>query len=218
MTIEVKVPVLPESVADATVASWYKKPGDAVRRDENLVDIETDKVMLEVPAPADGILKEIKKDNGSTVTAREVIAVIEPGASASTSVAANQTKPVEEVRPSTPAATVSRTATIPLGPSARRAAAEHEVDVRSVQGTGKEGRITKEDVMKQSQTQSEKPAAMSDVTSPVTPMFPGERIEKRVPMTRLRSRIAERLLESQQSTASLVSTIFTPPALPRPPA
>jgi len=198
MAIEVKVPVLPESVADATVATWYKKPGDVVRRDENLVDIETDKVMLEVPAPVDGILKEIKRENGSTVVASEVIAVIEPGAAATATPA--QAKPASSAAPAASAS--SQTNTIPLGPSARRAAAEHEVDVHSLQGTGKEGRVTKEDVIKQNQAQPVKQAA---VAPSVAPIFTGERIEKRVPMTRLRSRIAERLLESQQTTATLTT-------------
>lgn len=193
MTIEVKVPVLPESVADATVATWYKKAGDSVKRDENLVDIETDKVMLEVLAPTDGILKEITKKDGTTVTANEVIGMVEP-MSAVAGAPANVSAPTT-TKASAPAAPA---APIPMGPSARRAAAEHEVDAGTVKGTGKEGRVTKEDIVRHTQAQPAAPAT-------ATPLFTGERLEKRVPMTRLRARIAERLLESQQTTATLTT-------------
>jgi 2-oxoglutarate dehydrogenase E2 component (dihydrolipoamide succinyltransferase) len=204
MAIEVKVPVLPESVADATVSNWYKNPGDSVKRNENLVDIETDKVMLEVPAPADGVLKEIKRASGSTVLANEVIAVIEPGAAQAkpAEVKPAEAKPAEAAKPAAAPVAETKAAPIPLSPSARRAAAEHEVDTTSVQGTGKEGRVTKEDIVRHSQTQT---SAASATTVEMSPLFNGERIEKRVPMTRLRARIAERLLESQQTTATLTT-------------
>ena len=187
MTIEVKVPMLPESVADATVSTWHKKAGDKVSRDENLVDLETDKVMLEVPSPTDGILKEIIKNSGDVVKANELIAIIEPGAKA------------EEVAP-TKAAAVDKKAPAAadaLSPSVRRVVAERDVDVSQVKGTGKGGRITKENVMSAAEptTEAAKQVALA----------PGARPEKRVPMTRIRARIAERLLEVTQGTAMLTT-------------
>jgi 2-oxoglutarate dehydrogenase E2 component (dihydrolipoamide succinyltransferase) len=189
---EVKVPLLPESISDATVSTWHKKAGDRVSRDENIVDLETDKVMLEVPSPANGILKEIIKATGSTVQAQEVIAIIEveaAGKKADDQSAAPATaKKAEAAAPapatSAPKATASAAA---LSPSARRAVAEHEVDVAEVTGTGKDGRITKQNVL----------AAASGLT--------GARPEKRVAMTRIRTRIAERLLEVTQNTAMLTT-------------
>jgi 2-oxoglutarate dehydrogenase E2 component (dihydrolipoamide succinyltransferase) len=182
MTIEVKVPMLPESVADATIATWHKKAGDAVSRDENLMDLETDKVMLEVPAPTDGILKEIVKKAGDVVQANQIVAIIEPGAKAAAA-------PAEATKTSTPPpASTSTPAATTLSPSARRAVAEHDVDVSQVQGTGKGGRITKENVL----------AAVSTSGTAARP-------EKRVPMTRIRARIAERLLEVAQTTAMLTT-------------
>lgn len=189
MTIEVKVPMLPESVADATVATWHKKVGDAVSRDENLLDLETDKVMLEVPSPTDGVLKEIIKPSGSTVQANEVIAVIEAGAAAKPAKTAE--KPAAA---SQPAATAEASKT-PLSPSVRRAVEEHDVNVADVKGTGKGGRITKENVM----------AAVGGKASSSDSVASGERLEKRVPMTRIRARIAERLLEVSQTTAMLTT-------------
>src|SRR3990167_4219192 len=154
MSIEIKVPLLPESISEASVATWYKKVGEAVKRDENLVDLETDKVMLEVPSPTDGVLKEIIKDTGSTVHAQEVIAVIE-AASAKES---PQTKPAtteskkDEMKPAvTPAFAEKKSSqgssSASLSPSARRAASQHEVDLSQVTGTGKGGRITRENVL-----------------------------------------------------------------------
>ncbi len=187
MTIEVKVPMLPESIADATIATWHKKAGDRVSRDENLMDLETDKVMLEVPAPADGILKEILKPSGETVQANQIVAIIEPGNGA----AAIPAQAAEKAPEKTAEKTVEKAEakTTALGPSARRAAAEHEVDVSQVKGTGKDGRITKENVLQ---------AMGGGVAS-------GARPEKRVPMTRIRARIAERLLEVKQNTAMLTT-------------
>ena len=197
MTIEVKVPMLPESIADATISTWHKKAGDPVSRDENLVDLETDKVMLEVPSPTDGILKEILKPTGETVQANQVIAIIEAGAVAKpTEKSAETTKPTEKTAKVEKA---EKTATpTALSPSVRRVVAEHEVDVAKVKGTGKGGRITKENVMD----------AVNHKTSssdhPAIEMT-GERPEKRVPMTRIRTRIAERLLEVSQTTAMLTT-------------
>ena len=182
MTIEVKVPMLPESIADATIATWHKKAGDRVSRDENLVDLETDKVMLEVPAPVDGIIKEILKPAGETVQANQTVAIIEAGNGPVAAKETEKQKPVEK----TPEKNVASS----LSPSARRAVAEHDVDVSQVKGTGKDGRITKENVM---------------AVSGQTTISAGARPEKRVPMTRIRARIAERLLEVRQNTAMLTT-------------
>lgn len=191
MAIEVKVPLLPESISDATVSTWHKKAGDRVSRDENIVDLETDKVMLEVPAPSDGIIKEIIKPTGSTVQAQEVIAIIEAVGA--------EVKPAEVAAPASAAAAAptapAKQVTPAAGPAARRAAAEHDVDVANVPGTGKGGRVTKENVL----------AAVSGGTSSATAAPMGARAEKRVPMTRLRARIAERLLEVKQNTAMLTT-------------
>jgi len=193
MAIQVKVPLLPESVADATVATWHKKVGDKVTRDENLVDIETDKVMLEVPAPASGVLKEIIHPTGTTVGASEVIAVIEAANTDTTAApAAKETKPAAAPKESKEAPAAKEA----LSPSVRRAVNELGVEVKNISGSGKDGRITKQDVLAQS---SKAPVAV-DVTQPI-----GERIEQRVPMTRLRKRIAERLLDAQQSAAILTT-------------
>lgn len=197
MTIEVKVPMLPESIADATIAVWHKKAGDRVARDENLVDLETDKVMLEVPAPADGIIKEIIKPAGETVQANQVVAIIETGNGATAAPAqaseVSKSSPSAEKAIEKPAEKSTQTS---LSPSARRAVAEHDVDVAQIKGTGKDGRITKENVMQAANTPGSPVAGMT-----VT----GARPEKRVPMTRIRARIAERLLEVRQNTAMLTT-------------
>ncbi len=185
MTIEVKVPMLPESIADATVSTWHKKPGDSVSRDENIVDLETDKVMLEVPSPVDGILKDILRKTGEVVQANQVIAVIEAGAAA---------------KPSAPQQQAAAASTATLSPSVRRVVAEHDIDVSQIKGTGKGGRITKENVM--STTDTEKGTTAAEQPSMTVD---GARPEKRVPMTRIRSRIAERLLEVSQTTAMLTT-------------
>ncbi len=155
MTIEVKVPMLPESISDATVSTWHKKVGDRVSRDENLVDLETDKVMLEVPSPVDGILKEIRKPTGEVVQANQVIAVVEAGAAAGkTATPANAAtataapaKAAAVPAPSRAAATtqqaVASATSSSTSPSVRRVAAEHDVDLSAVKGTGKDGRIPK---------------------------------------------------------------------------
>ncbi len=194
MSIEVKVPVLPESVSDAIIATWHKKVGDSVRRDENLIDLETDKVVLEVPSPVDGVLKEIKFETGATVTSAQVIAVIEEGAvAAAPTPAAKTTEPVgapsDSATGATPAPVAPRGAhtNAELPPGAANYAARNEVNPADVAGTGRAGRVTKEDLVKH-------------VTS-----GGGARPEQRVPMTRIRQRIAERMMQSKNSIAMLTS-------------
>jgi 2-oxoglutarate dehydrogenase E2 component (dihydrolipoamide succinyltransferase) len=214
MSIEVKVPVLPESVSDATIATWHKKPGDAVKRDENLVDLETDKVVLEVPAPADGVLKEIRHEAGDTVNSEDVIAILAEGAAAEAPKAAEkkETKqPEPPARAETPAAKagVGKAATGNLSPAAARMVAEEKIDVSQVEGTGRGGQVTKEDLV--NYQQAAKPSPESRVPSPgqprtPSPATPGARPEERVPMTRMRARIAERLMQSKNSIAMLTSS------------
>ncbi len=200
MSIELKVPVLPESISDATIAKWYKKPGDAIKRDENLVDLETDKVMLELPAPADGILQEILKPEGSVVKAQEVIGKITEGGAATVAASAQAAKPAaaKAEAPKPAVATAAAKTSAELSPSVRRASAELNVDASKISGTGKDGRVTKEDVLNFVKTGSiAAPATMAQVS--------GERPEKRVPMSRLRARIAERLVEAQHTAAMLTT-------------
>ena len=196
MSIEVKVPVLPESVADATIASWHKKVGEAVKRDENLVDLETDKVVLEVPAPVDGVLKEIKQDTGATVNSQQVIAVIEEGAAAPAPAPAG--KEESKAAAAAPAKIEAPKATAELSPAAQRVATENKVDTSAIAGTGRDGRIIKEDVVNAGSRPAAAPAAPATAT-------PGARPEERVPMTRIRARIAERLMQSKNSIAMLTS-------------
>jgi len=182
MTIEVKVPVLPESVEDAIIAGWHRKPGDTIRRDENLVDLETDKVVLEVPAPVDGTVKEIRAQEGDTVNSNDVIAIIEEGV---VEAAAEET--AAPAAAEAPVAAASTKADSPrLSPAARRVAEEEKVDPASVEGTGRGGRVTKSDVMNFIKGG-------------------GSRQEERVRMTRLRSRIAERMKDAQNTAAILTS-------------
>ncbi len=203
MATEVKVPVLPESVSDATIATWHKKAGDAVKRDENLLDLETDKVVLEVPSPVDGVLKEIKFEAGATVTSQQLIAVIEEGAVAAAPAAeAAKAAPAagaDEVQPkaqaaaahaAAPASTTPAPAAGDLPPGARFAATTAGVDPAQVEGTGRRGMVTKEDIVNYA---SGKTAGVSG----------GARPEERVPMTRMRTRIAERLMQSKNSIAML---------------
>lgn len=190
MSIEVRVPQLPESVADALLAKWHKKVGEAVSRDENLVDLETDKVMLEVPAPASGVLREIKIEGGATVTGGQVLAVIEAGATASAAPAAAPAAPA-------PVAAAAKAGADKSGPAARRIMEENKVNPAEVAATGKDGRVTKGDVIQH----LAKPAAQ-----PAAALAPkGARTEQRVTMTRLRARIAERLVQAQ-STAAMLTT------------
>lgn len=214
MTIEVKVPQLPESISDAVVSTWHKKQGDQVSRDENIVDLETDKVMLEVPAPVDGVIKEILHQAGDTVNAQTVLAVIEEGATAVAKPAASAAKTTEpeataskKVPPAkaAPSGAPNIPAASQLGPAARRAAQEHNVDISQVAGTGKGGRITKENVLAavgspQSVEEPKEKVSMGDGGDTM-----GARPEKRVPMTRIRAKIAERLLDVAQNTAMLTT-------------
>lgn len=205
MSIEVKVPQLPESVTDATLAAWHKKPGEAVSRDENLVDLETDKVMLEVPAPSAGVLREIKVEDGATVTAGQVLAIIEPGEGA-TAAAPAARQPADthqgEAAPAAPSAPQPAAAG-KLAPAARRMVEEHKLDAGQISGTGRDGRITKGDVIQHLGNRSAAPAAEPAPASQARPA--GARGEHRVPMTRLRARIAERLVQAQ-ATAAMLTT------------
>ncbi len=197
MSIEIKVPVLPESVADATIATWHVKPGEPVSRDQNLVDIETDKVVLEVVAPEDGQISELLFQEGDTVLAEQVIANFVAGAVAGQEVSKEQ---AEAAAPKAEEAAAEGNDA--LSPSVRRLIAEHNLDAAKIKGTGVGGRITKEDVEAFVKSGSAKPAAAA-ATAPVT--LAGDRSEKRVPMTRLRKTIATRLLEAKNSTAMLTT-------------
>ena len=222
MRIEVKVPQLPESVAEATLVNWHKKAGEAVKRDENLIDIETDKVVLELPAPGDGVLVEITRPDGSTVTSNDVIAVIDTdGKSDGVAGAKPAGAAVAAPAPAVAAAKPADSAT--ALPAARKMMADQGVDAASVAGTGRGGRITKGDVA-QAVTARAQPAApaaqpAAPAAQPAEPKPPapkpapavptnasrGARPEQRVPMSRLRARIAERLVQSQ-STAAILTT------------
>jgi 2-oxoglutarate dehydrogenase E2 component (dihydrolipoamide succinyltransferase) len=204
MALEVKVPVLPESVSDATIASWHKKPGDAVKRDENLVDLETDKVVLEVPAPVDGVLKEIKQQTGATVTSGQVLAVIEEGAVAAAAPAAPAAP--KAAAPASPVAPATSSAAANLSPAGQRVATENKIDPAQVAGTGVRGQVTKEDLVNFMRTGGSAPAApAAKAPAPATVPTPGSRPEERVPMTRMRAKIAERLMQSKNSIAMLTS-------------
>ncbi|MGE5171000.1 MAG: 2-oxoglutarate dehydrogenase complex dihydrolipoyllysine-residue succinyltransferase [Rudaea sp.] len=244
MRIEVKVPQLPESVAEATLVNWHKKAGEPVRRDENLIDIETDKVVLELPSPGDGVLAEIKQPDGATVTSNDVIAVIDTDAKAGAGVTAEAAPapPPAAAKPaaaaSTPVAAAPAAAaapkpvpaqdgaTAPALPAARKMLAEQGVEPSAIAGTGRGGRITKGDVAAAlgagaerappraarapaPETMAPAPAPSARIEAKPTPIAPplarGSRPEQRVPMSRLRARIAERLVESQ-STAAILTT------------
>ena len=203
MATEVKVPVLPESVSDAVIASWHKKAGEAVKRDENLVDLETDKVVLEVPAPVDGVLKEIRFKEGDTVTSQQLLAIIEEGAvAAAPAPVAAPAAGAQEVQPRAAAAKAEAAApasTRPapvaaaeLPPGARFTAASQGIDPSQVEGSGRRGAVTKEDLVNYARSGGVGKAA-------------GARPEERVPMTRIRARIAERLMQSKNSIAMLTS-------------
>ena len=199
MSIEVKVPVLPESVADATIATWHKKAGDVVRRDENLVDLETDKVVLEVPAPTDGVLKEILSAAGDTVTSQQVIAVIAAGAVAAEPAAESKTAAPAAEKPATAAAAAPAPGRgAELSPAANRVATEAKLDPSAISGTGRGGRVTKEDAVAAA-------ARPAPVATPAAAAPVGARGEQRVPMTRMRQRIAERMMQSKNSIAMLTS-------------
>ncbi|HWA14510.1 MAG TPA: 2-oxoglutarate dehydrogenase complex dihydrolipoyllysine-residue succinyltransferase [Burkholderiales bacterium] len=209
MLVEVKVPALSESVAEATLLSWHKKAGEFVKRDENLIDIETDKVVLELPAPESGVLTRIVKGDGGTVVSNEVIATIDTDG-----------KPSAESKPAAPAAAAAKPGEkpatpkagsgAPVMPAARKIAADNNLDASQIAGTGRGGRVTKEDVVAKLASGASAPAAarpsLPPVPSPVNvEQLLGDRPEQRVAMSRLRQRVAERLVESQ-STAAILTT------------
>ena len=221
MAIEIKAPTLPESVPDGTIATWYKKPGESAARDELLVDIETDKVVLEVVAPADGVLQDIRKGEGDTIVSNEVLAVFNEGeidkssaesepAQASEAAPAASEPEEEDVDKSSEEVLMS--------PAARKLVEENGLDANSIPSTGKDGRITKEDVvnfMKAPAAKAEAPAAPAQAPAAAKPAAPAPRpapavngngrTEERVPMTRLRAKVAERLLQATQTTAMLTT-------------
>ncbi|MGB4246116.1 MAG: 2-oxoglutarate dehydrogenase complex dihydrolipoyllysine-residue succinyltransferase [Pseudohongiellaceae bacterium] len=199
MTIEIKAPTLPESVPDGTIATWHKKAGESVKRDELLVDIETDKVVIEVVSPADGVLAQILKKSGDTIVSNELIATVTEGAVAATSKPAAEKK-VESV------ATESTSAEEPmLSPAAKKIAEENGVNIDNLKGSGKNGRVTKEDVLEfVSKGKAPAAASTSSDTAKRVDMSSG-RVEERVPMSRLRAKVAERLLQASQSTAMLTT-------------
>ena len=203
MAIEVKAPTYPESVQEGTLATWHKKAGDTVSRDELIVDIETDKVVLEVVASASGTLIETLKDEGDIVLSSELIAKIEEGSVEATAAAADSKSQTDNQSDSQPASESSETL---VNPAAKKLANERGIDLSQVVGSGKGGRITKEDVVNFTPTESKPVAAADEPPSSSDDAMPaGERVERRVAMTRMRSRIAERLLEVTQTTASLTT-------------
>jgi 2-oxoglutarate dehydrogenase E2 component (dihydrolipoamide succinyltransferase) len=230
MRVEVKVPQLPESVTEATLVNWHKQPGAAVSRDENLIDVETDKVVLELPAPASGALVEILKGDGSTVAGQEVIAIIdteakvaagaapasasEPAKTASSGPSSAARAPAPTPTPAaSPASTPQSTASVTAMPAARKLMADKGISTAEVVGTGRGGRVTKGDVLTAAEAKSTaapaapEPAPAPSAKAPAVsvPVAAGNRPEQRVPMSRLRQRVAERLLQSQ-STAAILTT------------
>jgi len=198
MAIQIKAPAFPESVADGEVATWHKSEGDTVQRDELLVEIETDKVVMEVVAPEDGILTSIEVREGATIESEALLAVIEPGV-------VSAAKPAEAVAPTSSEPTSD--ADVAMGPAVRQLIEEHKLDASGIVGTGKGGRITKEDVLAHLESKPvAKPAPVSaPAETPPLDTPSSERVEKRVPMTRMRARIAERLLDASQQTAMLTT-------------
>jgi 2-oxoglutarate dehydrogenase E2 component (dihydrolipoamide succinyltransferase) len=227
MTTEIRVPQLPESIADATLVTWHKQPGDAIRRDENLADLETDKVVLEVPAPANGVVRELRVPSGTVVTSGQVLALIEEGAAsaaapkpASTAGAAAAAKPPQAAKPPPAADGDGGKDAGKLSPSVRRLVEENHLDPSAIPASGRDGRLTKSDVVgfmgKQpaqappgsagaAAPAAAAPAPVARAPTPRTPAAAGARAEQRVPMTRLRARIAQRLIEAQ-STQALLTT------------
>ena len=202
MAIEIKAPTFPESVADGTVATWHKQPGDAVKRDELIVDIETDKVVLEVLATADGVLGAIVKGEGETVLSDEVLgSIVEGGAAAAAPAAAAPAA-------ASAAAPAAADEDAIAAPAARKLAEENGINLASVKGTGKDGRVTKEDVVAAVEAKKSAPVAAPKAAAPAAaaPVFAaGDRIEKRVPMTRVRATVAKRLVEAQSNMAMLTT-------------
>ncbi|PMV20481.1 MULTISPECIES: 2-oxoglutarate dehydrogenase complex dihydrolipoyllysine-residue succinyltransferase [unclassified Pseudomonas] len=205
MAIEIKAPSFPESVADGTVATWHKKPGDAVKRDDLIVDIETDKVVLEVLAEADGVLGAIVAEEGATVLSNQVLGSIEEGSAAAAAPAA-----APAAAAAAPAAAPAAGAEDPIAaPAARQLAEENGINLASVKGTGKDGRVTKEDVVAAVEAKKNAPAAApakAAAPAAAAPVFAaGDRTEKRVPMTRVRATVAKRLVEAQSNMAMLTT-------------
>lgn len=215
MSTEIKAPVFPESVAEGTVATWHKQPGEACSRDELIVDIETDKVVLEVVAPADGVIEEVLKGEGDTVESGEVVGKFKEGAAGESKPAAKDDSKKEDSKPEatsekSPEAPAKSSGEAILSPAARKLAEENNIDPGAVEGTGKDGRVTKEDVQNHidagkssgsTSTSESKPAG----DMPQVDVGAGERPEKRVPMTRLRASIAKRLVNAQQTAAMLTT-------------
>ena len=205
MSIEIRVPQLPESVADATLVAWRKQPGDAVTRDENLADLETDKVVLEVPAPANGVLRELKVQTGATVKSGDLLAIIDEGAVA----AAKSAAPATTSDKPAAAAAAPAGESPKLSPSARRLVEENKLDPSQIASSGKDGRLTKTDVQGHLAAKPAPAAAPAAAAKPAAVAKPAGvrtgRSEQRVPMTRLRQRIAERMVQAQSSQALLTS-------------
>ncbi len=206
MSIEVKVPQLPESVTDATLIAWHKQPGEAVSRDENLVDLETDKVVLEVPSPIAGVIKELKVENGATVTSGQLLAILEEGPAAATS---QSTATADKAAPKAAAEQQASKAAVEsaakLAPAAKRMVQEHKLDAGQIAGSGRDGRVSKADVMQHIAGATTGATAPTGSAPAVSLPAAGARSEQRVPMTRMRARIAERLIQAQ-STAAMLTT------------
>ncbi|RLQ22968.1 2-oxoglutarate dehydrogenase complex dihydrolipoyllysine-residue succinyltransferase [Seongchinamella sediminis] len=206
MAIEIKAPAFPESVADGEVAAWHKQEGESVSRDELIVEIETDKVVMEVVAPEDGVISKIHAPEGETIQSEQLLATLEQGAAAASA-------PAAAAATEAPPASADEDLAALLGPAARQLVEEHQLDISQIQGSGKNGRITKEDILKfmkagggARKAEAAKPAAAAAPAAVAEKPLPsGERVEKRVPMTRMRAKIAERLLNATQETAMLTT-------------
>jgi len=219
MTTEVRVPQLPESIADATLVAWHKQVGDTVARDENLADLETDKVVLEVPAPVAGVIKTLDKAAGSTVTSGELLAVIDEQALAAAPAKAppkteakkpaGEKKPAETKKPESPPAAASPSrkdeAGGKLSPAARRMVEENQLSADQIAGSGRDGRITKSDVAQHLEGGQTEPPTATRSGAAARPAAAGARVDQRVPMSRLRARIAQRLVEAQATQALLTT-------------
>ncbi|MEH6583027.1 MAG: 2-oxoglutarate dehydrogenase complex dihydrolipoyllysine-residue succinyltransferase [Halioglobus sp.] len=207
MAIEIKAPTFPESVADGEIATWHKKEGEAVTRDELIVEIETDKVVMEVVAPADGVLSVIHAAEGEVIQSEQLLATLEPGAEATASTPA-ESPATKDSAAATASAEGADIAGL-MGPAARQLVEEHSLDASVISGSGKNGRITKEDILKHLKdapaAAAAQPAAAAAVPADAPVGLSSERIERRVPMTRMRVRIAQRLLEASQGTAMLTT-------------
>ncbi|MCB1841797.1 MAG: E3 binding domain-containing protein, partial [Halioglobus sp.] len=204
MAIEIKAPMFPESVADGEVAAWHKSEGESVSRDELIVEIETDKVVLEVVAPEDGVISAIHVQAGETIQSEQLLATMEAGA-----VSRQPAEKTDASAETAPAASAGEDAAATPGPAARQLIEEHGLDVRQIAASGKGGRVTKDDVLKHlKEREAAAPAPAKQASAPAaeaTPAPSSERVERRVPMTRMRAKIAERLLHATQETAMLTT-------------